>query len=50
LAVRFALESLLNVPALYRAVPKVLPEEALSAVAHAVTSVPNDRDGLEIGA
>ena len=50
MAVRFALEGLLNVPALYRAVPEILPKEALGAVAHAVAGVPHDWDNLEIGA
>ena len=50
MAVRFALEGLLDVSALYRAVPEILPEETLGAVAHAVASVANDRDNLEIGA
>jgi hypothetical protein len=49
LAVRFALESLLDIPALYRAVPEILSEETLGAVAHAVAGVPHDRDNLEIG-
>jgi hypothetical protein len=50
LAVRFALEGLLNVPALYRAVPEILPEEPLGAVAHAVTGILNDWGKREIGA
>ena len=50
MAVRFALEGLLDVPALYRAVPEILPEEALGAVAHAVASVSDNWDNLEIGA